>query len=78
MEEAIRFVKRWTEESSKDGFERYIREKCFEAEEKGELRGEKQKSVEIAYNLLNRGMSLEEISDITNINISKLKKMQSS
>ncbi len=75
MEEAIRFVKRWTEESSKDGFERYVREKCFEAEEKGENKGIQKRNIEIARNLLSLEISVDDIMKVTGLSKKEIEKL---
>ncbi len=64
MEELKKFVSEWCEESAKDGLQRYIDDREFEAEERGETKGKAQgkktATMEIARNLLSLNMDIED------------------
>ena len=71
MEELKRFVTEWCEESAKDGLQRYIDDREFEAEERGELKRNK----EIAKKMLNHNYNMEEIQDITGLSVRQIEKL---
>ena len=75
MEETLRFVKEWREESAKNGFQRYIEDLKFEAEERGEERGELKRNKEIAKKMLNHNYNMEEIQDITGLSVRQIEKL---
>ena len=72
MEETLRFVKEWREESAKNGFQRYIEDLKFEAEERGELKRNK----EVAKNLLNLNIDIEDIMKATGLTKKQITKLR--
>ena len=75
MEQAIKQFKYWSENGIFNTFEDYVEENKVEAryeglaegEAEGLAEGEKNKQIEIAKTMLNKNMSIEEISDITKL-----------
>ncbi len=63
-------------EGIKKGIELGIEKGIEIGVEKGKLEGEKQKSIEIAKELLEDGMPLEKISKITKLSIDEIEKIQ--
>lgn len=76
MEETLRFVKEQREESAKNGFQRYIEDLKFEAEERGEERGELKRNKEVAKNLLNLNIDIEDIVKATGLTKKQITKLR--
>ena len=75
MEELKRFVTEWCEESAKDGLQRYIDDREFEAEERGEERGAAERNKEVAKNLLRLNIDTEDIMKATGLTKKQLEKL---
>ncbi len=56
--------------------EEYGEEKKLEGEQNGEKRGIKKRNIEIANTMINRGYSLKEIVEITQLNINTIKQLK--
>ncbi len=71
MEDIIDYVFEWNKESSKNGLERLIEDRSYEAELKGELAGENKgitkRNFEIAKNMLKLDISLDNIHKATGL-----------
>ncbi len=67
MENSIRVVQEWYNETSKTALQDALREERYYGERDGERDGIKQKAIETAQEMLKRNMAVELISDITKL-----------
>ena len=68
MQDIIDYVFEWNNESSKNGLERLIEDRCNEAEEKAKIK--------IAKNMLNLNISLADIEKSTGLSKSQIESIK--
>ena len=68
MENSIRVIKEWCEESNKHGLENYIADRIFEAEEDA--------NIKTAKNLLKLNLSIDDIATATGLSKNIIESLQ--
>ena len=71
-------LERFIDEGIKKGLEKGLRQGLAEGEKTGRKEGEKNTSIEIAKRMLLKGMSTEDIAELTKLTIKEIKELKNS